>query len=255
MLSAWLVWRGIKFVALVILVAGLFELGRSRADDERARARAMGAMTVGFLAVWLAGYVLLKLGKKGLGEPWVSWSLLTSLATFGAATALAQGAKAVKLLWALTLGSLYATTFLMVARVASPAVQGGLVGAGLVLGGINAALMPAVAPEGEAARGWVWPWFRALAWAEGVSFIALMFINMPLRKMTGMTLDAGTGALGWLHGALFLVYLVALGVTSRALQWPWRARILGGIASVLPFGTFVFERWVERKLISPAKGA
>jgi integral membrane protein len=44
---------------------------------------------------------------------------------------------------------------------------------------------------------------------------------------------------------LQLVYLVALIVTARVHDWGVLRQLLGFVASLLPFGTFVFERRVR----------
>ena len=51
---------------------------------------------------------------------------------------------------------------------------------------------------------------------------------------------------GWLHGILFVWYWVAAVPLFTVLKWP-ADRIIGlGLASILPFGTFVMERkWLR----------
>jgi integral membrane protein len=46
---------------------------------------------------------------------------------------------------------------------------------------------------------------------------------------------------GWIHGLLFVLYLIALAEVSVKRQWS-RVQILGALlASVVPFGTFVLD--------------
>jgi integral membrane protein len=81
--------------------------------------------------------------------------------------------------------------------------------------------------------------FRAVALAEGLSFIVLLFIAMPLKYLAGMPL--AVKVTGMLHGVLFVLYLLSLveaGVTYRWAPFRW-VGALG--ASLVPFGVFVLD--------------
>lgn len=86
--------------------------------------------------------------------------------------------------------------------------------------------------------------FRSVAIAEGISFLVLLFIAMPLKYMADMPL--AVKVVGWIHGVLFVWYWVAALPLFTKLKWDVE-RIFGlGLASVLPFGTFVMERmWLR----------
>jgi integral membrane protein len=71
-----------------------------------------------------------------------------------------------------------------------------------------------------------------------------VLVAMPLRAATGVSLDGGSGVLGWGHGVLLLLYLQALQVAARALGWSWSTVAAAGLASLLPLGTLVFE-WIR----------
>lgn len=83
-------------------------------------------------------------------------------------------------------------------------------------------------------------WFTWIARAEGVSLLVLFGIAMPLKY--GVGIAEATVWTGWAHGVLFLVYLVALDSMRRVAGWSLGTTALGFAASLLPFGTFVFER-------------
>jgi len=51
---------------------------------------------------------------------------------------------------------------------------------------------------------------------------------------------------GWAHGVLFVAYVVQLLYVAYLLKWDVLRIILGFIASLLPFGPFVFERWITK---------
>ncbi len=86
--------------------------------------------------------------------------------------------------------------------------------------------------------------FRTVAIAEGISFLLLLFIAMPLKYFADMPL--AVKYTGWAHGVLFIAYWVAAVPLFTKLKWDPK-RIVGvGLASVLPFGTFVLEwKWLR----------
>ncbi|MBL8011007.1 MAG: DUF3817 domain-containing protein [Flavobacteriales bacterium] len=86
--------------------------------------------------------------------------------------------------------------------------------------------------------------FRTVAIAEGWSFLVLLFVAMPLKYMLGW--PWAVKVVGWAHGVLFVWYWVAAVPLFTKLKWDVE-RIVGlGLASVLPFGTFVMERkWLR----------
>lgn len=86
--------------------------------------------------------------------------------------------------------------------------------------------------------------FRTIAIAEGISFLVLLFIAMPLKYFADMPM--AVKVVGWAHGVLFIGYWVAAVPLFTKLKWE-AERIIGlGLASILPFGTFVLERkWLR----------
>ena len=82
--------------------------------------------------------------------------------------------------------------------------------------------------------------FRKVAFAEGVSFLVLLFIAMPL-KYFGDIPKAVT-LVGSLHGILFVAFgILALDVKNN-FKKPFSWLVKAGLASLLPFGTFYMER-------------
>ena len=81
---------------------------------------------------------------------------------------------------------------------------------------------------------------RSIALLEGLSYLVLLFIAMPLKYLGDMPL--AVRIVGSAHGALFvwLGLLVLRGLTSRRRRASWAARIM--VASLLPFGTLVIDR-------------
>ncbi len=95
--------------------------------------------------------------------------------------------------------------------------------------------------------------FRAVALAEGLSFISLLFIAMPLKYLAGM--PQGVRVVGMVHGLLFVLYLFALMEVAIACRWSF-IRVLGAFgASLVPFGNFVLEARLRREQAASAEVA
>ena len=86
--------------------------------------------------------------------------------------------------------------------------------------------------------------FRKIALAEGISFLVLLLIAMPLKYLAG--LPQLVTVVGWAHGALFVAFL-ALALEVKSIldkNFPWLLKAF--VASVLPAGTFVLERNMQK---------
>ena len=87
-------------------------------------------------------------------------------------------------------------------------------------------------------------WFRRIAIAEGLSFLVLLLIAMPLKYFAGMPL--AVKIVGWAHGILFVLFLVLSFETKSLLNKNFFWLVKAFIASILPLGTFVLERQMKR---------
>ena len=81
---------------------------------------------------------------------------------------------------------------------------------------------------------------RIVALVEGVSFLVLLFVAVPLKYAAGMPV-AGE-IVGGVHGGVFLLFLLALFQAMEEAKWPVSRAAVGFVASVVPFGTFAFTR-------------
>ncbi len=87
---------------------------------------------------------------------------------------------------------------------------------------------------------------RVVAFLEGLSFVVLLFIAMPLKYWAGLPL--AVRIVGGLHGLLFLAFLWTLFRAALERDWPAPRWGLALLASLLPFGTFVFDRSLKREM-------
>lgn len=81
--------------------------------------------------------------------------------------------------------------------------------------------------------------FRTIGYAEGISFLLLLGVAMPLKYMFGMPL--AVKFTGWIHGMLFIAYFFYASQLSQTEKWPTKQLIAACVAAVLPFGTFYFD--------------
>lgn len=75
---------------------------------------------------------------------------------------------------------------------------------------------------------------------EGISFLLLLFIAMPVKYMLDNPILVKYVGMG--HGVLFVLFLAVLFVVCEKQKWSIKMFILGLIASILPFGPFVFDK-------------
>lgn len=88
---------------------------------------------------------------------------------------------------------------------------------------------------------------RLLAYMEGISFILLMGVGMPLKYFFEMPLP--NLYIGMIHGILFIAYCLWVIIAKAQYKWRIPKTSLALVAAFLPFGTFV----ADAKLFSKSK--
>jgi integral membrane protein len=86
---------------------------------------------------------------------------------------------------------------------------------------------------------------RLIGIAEGFSFLILLLIAMPLKYKFGFPL--AVKYVGWAHGLLFMLYVVAVIAAIKAMKWGFKGVAIAMIASLLPAGTFVLDRSLRKR--------
>ena len=74
---------------------------------------------------------------------------------------------------------------------------------------------------------------------EGISFLVLLGIAMPLKYMMGM--PEAVQVCGWAHGVLFVAYCVLLYVVQMEKEWPLTTTAMFFVAALIPFGPFIMD--------------
>ena len=87
---------------------------------------------------------------------------------------------------------------------------------------------------------------RLVGLLEGLSFLVLLLIAMPLKYAADQPL--AVRYVGMAHGMLFLLYLLALVPVALDHRWSWKTVAGAILASLLPAGPFVFDAKVLKPL-------
>jgi integral membrane protein len=83
--------------------------------------------------------------------------------------------------------------------------------------------------------------FRIISIAEGISYLLLLGIAMPLKYAAGI--PEAVKYTGWAHGVLFVAYMIAGLDAAISQRWSFKIIFLAVIASLLPFGPFIFDKY------------
>jgi integral membrane protein len=81
---------------------------------------------------------------------------------------------------------------------------------------------------------------RILGNIEGVSYLLLLFIAMPIKYYFGMPM--AVKIVGMAHGVLFVAYCLLLAPCMKKFDWKLSFGIYLFLATLIPFGTFVTDR-------------
>lgn len=87
--------------------------------------------------------------------------------------------------------------------------------------------------------------FRMVGIAEGISFLILLLIAMPLKYM--FNIPEAVKIFGWIHGALFIGFIYfafeVMGTLKKNIGWFAKAFA----AAFIPLGTFIFDRQLKKE--------
>lgn len=81
---------------------------------------------------------------------------------------------------------------------------------------------------------------RLVGFIEGVSYLTLLGIAMPLKYYANMPQYVRVN--GMIHGVLFIILclLILIALIEGKLSFKWA--VLAFIATLIPFGTFIIDR-------------
>lgn len=90
--------------------------------------------------------------------------------------------------------------------------------------------------------------YRLTAFLEGVSYILLLFIAVPIKYLLNEALFVKI--LGMPHGILFILYILFSIIAKIKYNWNFRKFLVISIASLVPLGTFYIDKKYLTKLNS-----
>ena len=87
--------------------------------------------------------------------------------------------------------------------------------------------------------------FRKVALTEGVSYLILLFIAMPLKYWADI--PEVVTVVGWAHGVLFMAYVVTMLGAWKAGRWSFLFAVWAFVASLIPGGTFILDKQLRER--------
>ena len=80
---------------------------------------------------------------------------------------------------------------------------------------------------------------------EGVSYLVLLFLAMPLKYFANMPMMVTW--VGWIHGFLFVLYCFSILEVKLSMSWNMGTSLIPFIAALVPFGPFLIDNWLKEK--------
>jgi integral membrane protein len=93
--------------------------------------------------------------------------------------------------------------------------------------------------------------FRLINKIEGISFIILLFVAMPLKYSFGYPM--ATKIVGMLHGLLVFAFLYQIFEAKKEAGFTWKETGLYTLLSLVPFGSFYTDRLLAKKTTEESK--
>ncbi len=81
---------------------------------------------------------------------------------------------------------------------------------------------------------------RLIGFAEGVSYLILLFIAMPLKYLWGQ--PEMVRICGSIHGFLFVLYVMYVWLCKTEYRWDTRKATILLVISMVPFGNFYADK-------------
>jgi integral membrane protein len=87
---------------------------------------------------------------------------------------------------------------------------------------------------------------RRCTWLEGSSYLALLFIAMPMKYL--LQLPLAVRIVGSLHGLLFIAFVALLLRAAREQRWNFKQVALLFLGSLIPGSMW----WMDRRMSAPS---
>ncbi len=90
--------------------------------------------------------------------------------------------------------------------------------------------------------------FRLINKIEGISFIILLFVAMPLKYSFGYPM--ATKIVGMLHGVLVFAFIYQIIEAKKEAGFTLKEAALYSVLSLIPFGSFYTDKLLAKKMIT-----
>ena len=81
---------------------------------------------------------------------------------------------------------------------------------------------------------------RTITIIEGISYLLLLFIAMPLKYLWNM--PGAVRVVGMAHGVLFVLFCASLLHVTIVARWPLGRSAVVFLATLIPFGAWLVDR-------------
>ncbi|HIQ46359.1 MAG TPA: DUF3817 domain-containing protein [Sulfurovum sp.] len=88
--------------------------------------------------------------------------------------------------------------------------------------------------------------FRLINKIEGISFLILLFIAMPMKYSFGIPM--ATKVIGMLHGLLVFAFIYQIIEAKKEAGFSMKETALYSILSLIPFGSFYTDKLLAKKM-------
>ena len=93
--------------------------------------------------------------------------------------------------------------------------------------------------------------FKLINKIEGISFIILLFVAMPLKYgLFGTELPIATKIVGMAHGLLVFAFIYQIIEAKKEAGFTLKETALYSILSLVPFGGFYTDKLLAKKMIT-----
>ncbi len=86
---------------------------------------------------------------------------------------------------------------------------------------------------------------RIIGIIEGISYILLLGVAMPLKYMAGI--PQAVRIAGSFHGLFFVLFCIALAAVWHNRKWPYEKVAMAFLLSIIPFGTFYLDKQIRKE--------
>ena len=87
--------------------------------------------------------------------------------------------------------------------------------------------------------------FRVASFVEGLSYLILLFIAMPIKYLGGNPIPVKI--VGMTHGLLFFLFIYFLYIAASECKWSKKFSFFAFVSSLVPFGMFFLDRYLKKE--------